>query len=336
MTAERFTGTLVGDQGSRLVVRDAELAASSPAPAPAPSPAPPIPPAPMGTRRSGLAWSSGVFANDKTMPARFATMRGRPVDLADVHCASSDIANPYWLRDYTPASVGSLTLSCPLSAGTPMSAWVAAGRAMAGRGFKGPLARLRPGVEFNLANESQVSDSTAEAWIARFRVAANAFRQGAGPGSLVCLCVNEGNGSGKVSPATLQDICDVLLRDGSADELGVDFYDQWPPMPTADAFAARVTASRFGSLGYWADFASARGRRVSVPEWGVARTDGGQWAGHAGGDNPVFVTSMVGWFRVNAARLGYEAYFAEPADYIRSDLTTQMPQARAAYVAALA
>jgi hypothetical protein len=330
-----FVGTWQDAAGNRLVAGDGgvELVLAT-VPDPTPDPDPDPPPV-TSTRRSGLTWDSGVFANDASMPARFASMRGRPVDLADVHCEASDIGNPYWLRSYTPATVGSLTLSCPLTASTPPSAFEAAGKAMAARGFKGALARLRPGVEMNLDNQSRATDSTVDAWINRFRSAANAFRKGAGAGCIVDLCVNEGVGSRLISPANLERLVDVLLRDGSADELGVDLYDQWPPALTVAAFADRIAPGRFGSLGFWADFASARGRLVAVPEWGVARTDGGQWAGHAGGDNPVFVQGMIGWFRANAARMGYEAYFPEPDSYIRSDLTTQMPASREAYVTAL-
>lgn len=324
-----FLGTLTDAAGNRLVAAaDGVHVVLADVP-------PPPPPPPASTRRSGLAWSSGVFGNDATMPARFEALRGRAVDLVDVHCEAADVGNPYWLRGYTPQSFGSLVLSCPLTAAQPPAAFEAAGRAMAGRGFAGRLARLRPGVEMNLNNESAATDSNVEQWIARFRTAANAFRKGAGAGAIVCLCVNEGEGDRRIGRPALEHLADVLLRDGSADELGVDFYDQWPPMPTAAAFDQRTSPGRWGSIGWWADFASQRGRRVAIPEWGVARTDAGQWAGHAGGDNPTFITSMVGWFRENAGRLGYEAYFAEPKDYIRSDLTTQMPRSRAAYVAAL-
>lgn len=328
-----FLGTLADDAGNRLVIGEggAELLpATDPDPEPDPDPDPE-----PSTRRSGLPWDSGVFANDKTMPTRFAAMRGRPVDLADVHCEPDDVANDYWLRTYTPATVGSLSLSCPLTADQRSADYRQAGEIMADRGFAGPLARLRPGVECNLKNRSRVTDSTIDAWAARFRAAAAAFRQGAGPGAHVCLCVNEGEGSGLISRTNLQQLVDTLLRDGSADELGVDFYDQWPPMPTVADFEARTSPSRWGSLGYWADIASARGQQVAVPEWGVARTDGGQWKGHAGGDNPQFITSMLAWFRGNIDRLGYEAYFPEPDDYIRSDITTQMPLSRAAYIAGM-
>lgn len=332
MSAVTYTGTLVGSDGSKLVVRDAELSPATPT-----TPPPPLPPQePPSARRSGLAWSSGVFANDRTMPARFEAMRGRKVDLADVHCDASDVGNPYWLRGFTPATVGGLTLSCPLTPGQPPSAFEAAGKAMAAAGFRGPLARLRPGVELNLPNESRVTDATADAWAARFRTAANAFRKGAGAGALVCLCVNEGRSQVPISDGNLNALVLALLRDGSADELGVDFYDQWPPMFSAQEFEQRIAPGRFGSLGYWADVASGNGRKVAVPEWGVGRNDApGQWAGHAGGDNPVFVGEMVAWFRRNVGRLGYESYFAEPAAYIACDLTTQMPRSRAAYVAAL-
>ena len=172
--------------------------------------------------------------------------------------------------------------------------------------------------------------------MARFRAAAGAFRDGAGPGAHVVLCVNEGNGAGLISWPSLEQLADQLLRDGTADELGVDFYDQWPPAPTADEFAARVDAGRRGSIGWWARFAQDRGAKVSVPEWGCGRNDPpGQWAGHAGGDNPAYITGMIAWFREHAHLIGCESYFAEPAPYIACDLTTQMPRSRAAYVAGL-
>jgi hypothetical protein len=331
-----FSGELTDSAGNRLVIGEAGaelIIAIGPGPDPDPDPDPEPEPS---TRRSGLPWDSGCFANDKTMPARFGSMRGRPVDLADVHCDAEDVGNPYWLRAYTPATVGSLTLSCPLTAAQSATDYRRAGQAMAGRGFAGPLARLRPGVEFNLPNKSKVTDSTMGAWKTQFRAAAAAFRQGAGEGARVCLCLNEGYGSGLISASNLERLVGDLLADGTADELGVDFYDQWPPMPTAIAFADRIDPDQSGSLGFWAAFAAARGRQIAVPEWGVARTDGGQWQGHAGGDNPTFITCMIGWFRANAGHLAYEAYFPEPADYIRSDITTQMPRSRAAYIAGLA
>src|SRR5512142_1829641 len=100
--------------------------AASPAPGPPPVPdpgKPPTPPPPPSkpptppATRSGLSWTSGVFGNDPTMPARFAAMRGRPIDLVDVHCEPEDVANPYWIEDrgYTPDTVGGFMLSCPLT-----------------------------------------------------------------------------------------------------------------------------------------------------------------------------------------------------------------------------
>lgn len=300
-------------------------------PAPGPEPEPQPEPEPGGYR-SGLPWQSGVFSNDPTMPERWGAMRGRPVDVADVHCDQADVGNPYWVRGYAPDTVGALMLSCPLTPGQQPSSYRVAGEAMRRAGFTGSSAILRPGVELNLRNLSSATDGNWRGWAQRFRAAADQFRDGAGPGGRVMVCVNEGSGAGLIGWDALQNLVSDLLVDGTADELGVDFYDQWEPMHTHAEFAARVSDSRRGSIGWWHRFAAGLGRKVSVPEWGCGRNDGpGQWAGHAGGDNPVFIAGMIDWFYARRSDIGLESYFSEPAAYIANDLTTQMPRARAAY-----
>src|SRR3954466_12894092 len=82
----------------------------------------------------------------------------------------------------------------------------------------------------------------------------------------------------------------------------------WPAVKTeADGTTQHRGPSR---LRFWADFAAAHGKQISVPEWGVV--SGTLGAGHNGGDNPLYVDHMVDFFRSLGPALAYEAYFNAP------------------------
>jgi hypothetical protein len=114
--------------------------------------------------------------------------------------------------------------------------------------------------------------------------------------------------------------------DRYVDIVGVDSYDGWPGVRTQADWNQHYRGA-FG-LKFWADFARSHGKKLSVPEWGVY--PGTAWAGHNGGDNPLYVKKMFGFFREQAKNLAYEAYFNEPASYYAGALSLN-PRAAAEY-----
>jgi hypothetical protein len=103
------------------------------------------------------------------------------------------------------------------------------------------------------------------------------------------------------------------------DYVGVDVYDtSWVrgtyPLPVDAGEERRAAVGRTvwkaildGGWGLreWARFASAHGKALVVPEWGLsARTDG-----HGGGDNAYFVERMLGYLADPATRPAFAMYF---------------------------
>ncbi|WP_439815489.1 glycoside hydrolase family 26 protein [Zavarzinia sp. CC-PAN008] len=103
--------------------------------------------------------------------------------------------------------------------------------------------------------------------------------------------------------------------DAYVDYIGVDIYDQsWEghyPYPANCDDACRLTRQK----GAWADvskglfrmrdFAKARNKPMSLPEWGLwQRPDP-----YGGGDNPYFIEQMAAFIKDPANRVAYQAYF---------------------------
>ena len=111
------------------------------------------------------------------------------------------------------------------------------------------------------------------------------------------------------------------------DYIGLDVYDQgWIPNP-ADAVARwNDLVNGDGGLAWHRDFAQARGKPMSFPEWGLAwRQDG-----HGGGDDPYFVGQMHQWISSN--RVAYQVYFDFDApDGAHQLMTGRFPNAAAAF-----
>jgi len=99
--------------------------------------------------------------------------------------------------------------------------------------------------------------------------------------------------------------------DDVVDVIGVQQYDRCPPV-TTDAqwertyWERKSTGSPVG-LGPWLEYARSKGKRLSVPEWGVGGPR--NVCGTPGFDNPFFIRKMYDFFRTNAANIAYEAYF---------------------------
>lgn len=112
--------------------------------------------------------------------------------------------------------------------------------------------------------------------------------------------------------------------DSYVDIVGVDTYDWWMAATSLQVFQTYHSGTSNQAMGYWADFARQHGKRLSIPEWGN-RSGGGT----AGGDNPLYVELMRGFFDANADLISYESNFqAEGGEYNNG---ASLPNAAAAY-----
>ncbi len=115
------------------------------------------------------------------------------------------------------------------------------------------------------------------------------------------------------------------LVEGKVDAVGPDQYDGWPGMVgnTAADLASNINLmmDRPGGLRWWMNTANSLGLPLIVPEWGV--WSGSAWAGHAGGDNPVYIRTMRAFF-AEAAKTGkglmLESYFNSTNTDHRTDI----------------
>ncbi len=119
--------------------------------------------------------------------------------------------------------------------------------------------------------------------------------------------------------------------DAYVDIIGSDNYDtswatSYPPSDHARVWN-RILTENYG-LNWLASFASQHGKRMSMPEWGVAY----KCSGHGGGDDPYFVDKVHSW--AAAHKLAYEAYFqADDNSCSRFSLASGLfPKAAAEYV----
>ena len=107
------------------------------------------------------------------------------------------------------------------------------------------------------------------------------------------------------------DTIDVFYPgDDIVDYIGHDRYDRNPsPVSLPEWQEAVEAVEPTGGprgLNAWLHYAKSKGKRLSIPEWGVwSAADRGGGAG----DNAFFVEQMFDFFERNAADIGYECYF---------------------------
>jgi hypothetical protein len=99
--------------------------------------------------------------------------------------------------------------------------------------------------------------------------------------------------------------------DNYVDYVGTDQYDN-------PGSSWQATLNTVGGLSYTANFATAHGKFMSVPEWGLN-----------GSDDPGFVNLMHGFIANPANRVGYSSYFSYDG-VVNSDIT-QFPSSEAAF-----
>jgi hypothetical protein len=92
--------------------------------------------------------------------------------------------------------------------------------------------------------------------------------------------------------------------DAYVDYIGTDVYDQsWGAHYTDPAARWNEYVTQRNGLNWVASFASAHGKPISIPEWGLSiRSDG-----HGGGDNAYFIQHMYDWITAN--NVAFHMYF---------------------------
>lgn len=181
---------------------------------------------------------------------------------------------------------------------------------------------IRIGWEMNLANGSppglnhwkwSVANSTqAGHYINYWRQIVNTMRAVPGAEFLFDFCPAAGWG---IYPAV-----NSYPGDDYVDIIGLDLYNSyWPtpyPGPTATWQSHLGNSGNYGMI-YWRDFALARGKFTSFPEWGT----GIRPNDHAGlGDDPHFIKKMHEWITNPANNVLYHTYW----DYQASDFLCQL------------
>jgi beta-mannanase len=290
----------------------------------------------LSDARSHLGWPSGVYIPGSS-PANteaFGAWRGAKVDVVvDWGARSSwdDIVNPTWLYNawkgtpYTksfgvapiPEGDSSATLA-GCAAGSYNDKWRQFGANIKAAGLDSTTV-IRLGWEFN-GNWYKWAASNPAQFAGCWRQVVTTVRQVA-PKLLWDWNVNRGVSSG------LADATKAYPGDAYVDIVGVDSYDQYPGATNEASWQQQYTGPQ--GLKFWADFAKAHGKKISIPEWGVYPSRGSS----SGGDNPFYIAKMEGFFKSLGKELAYESYFNESASYYGGSIygAGQNPSAASEY-----
>jgi hypothetical protein len=159
-------------------------------------------------------------------------------------------------------------------------------------------ASLRIGWEFNGSWERWSAVKNPQGWVTYWRRIVKVMRSA--PGQSFTFDWNLNGGSASVAPES------VYPGDAYVDYIGTDAYDwRWAsPGYTPQARWSWIVNQKYG-LAWVANFAKLHGKRVTVPEWGLAPRWEMQNGG--GGDDPYYISSMMSWQRAN--HVAYQSYF---------------------------
>lgn len=264
------------------------------------------PPPPAVT---GVRWVSGANGNFPAEIRPWGVWTGRDVDLAMVFGTRDSwqtMVDGGWpLNAFTPAQFpGKLSIAEPLwpkggdenacAAGAYDGYWAQFGRSLVSYGRGDAFVRL--GWEFN-GEWFWWHPTNVETWKTCYRRAVTAIRSTA-PKAVIDWTMTMHRDT---LPGGHTNVWAAYPGDDYVDVIGIDSYDMWPASPTEKTWDRQCAKS--SGLCTVIKEARARGKRFSVPEWGVVRADGG------GGDNPFYVQKMYDVFLANADILAYEAYY---------------------------
>lgn len=293
-----------------LVTAALDTAAASAGSGPARAAAPKL-----GAIVSGLTWRSGASCG----PGAFETWRGRKLDVTAVSVGRRDwatmirnIGEPTFKANAT--AVPQLVIILPM---LPVSAFKQFAACAAGdfdaryRAIGGALkqagagnAVLRLGWEANIGSRSHPwgYDTAADAkgYVKCFRRAAGVLKSVA-PG----VKIEWSNAKAGEPPFSL---LAANPGDDVTDLWGLHYYNVDGQFNTQKAWDEFYVKTRLGGpqgLGAWLTEAKKRGKKLSVPEWGITKRD----LTAAVADGPLYIQNMYNTFKANAATIAFENYF---------------------------
>ncbi|MCE0536759.1 hypothetical protein LWF15_14725 [Kineosporia rhizophila] len=290
----------------------------------------------LSDKNSGLGWASGMYMPGSlaSNAEAFGDWRGRALDVVvdwPARANWDDLVNPDWLyrswKDTSYTKVfgfppfpedGSTLQQC--ATGAYNDKWEQIAKGIKNAGISDSTV-IRLGWEFNgdwYAWQASDTDAFKECW--RQVVGA---AESVAPALTWDWTVNRGVSAG------LSDPTKAYPGDEYVDIVGLDSYDMWPGAVDEKSWNVHLNGKQ--GLNYWANWAKNRGKKISVPEWGVY--PGTANAGNNGGDNPYYIAKMKNWFESLGSQLAYEAYFNEDAGYYAGSIygSGQNPNAAAKY-----
>ncbi len=282
--------------------------------------------------RSGLPWASGASlpAGTPAAAAAFGAWRERPLDVGEIWLNRStwaSITDPAWLYRLWQGSPYTLVVTVPMlpgdvrgvsiqacARGAYNAHWRQFGQVISSYGLGSSIIRL--GWEFN-GKWSRWAATDPTAWVECWKQAVTSARSTA-PGLRWDWNVNRGVSSALADPTR------AYPGDDYVSMIGVDSYDQWPPVASG-GWHQQLDGEQ--GLNYWLAFAKAHGKKLSVPEWGSIR-----YGRSAGGDDPRYIRDMRAFFAANARYIAFESIFQGPNGNYEAG--SVMPYAAQAYKAA--
>ena len=286
----------------------------------------------LGEPRSGGAWLSGIWAGGDTATGerveRFGQWRESPVDAITMYPATDTwetIRTSNWHNETFATSPAILAYGLPLlpvNSGDTL-ADVANGKQdevfrriatlLLDNGRGNSIVRI--GWEANGAwFPWNATSDTAEDYRAAFRQVVSVMKQQAPD-----LVFDFDIGCGVQLRGQKDRLAALELLypgDDVVDLIGCDTYD-WHHTKSVDeeSWAATQRPKDSPGIADVADFARARNKGLTFPEWGLASpAEGGQ------GDNPYFIAKMRGFFEANADILVLESYFSEPTTSLANSI----------------
>ena len=120
----------------------------------------------------------------------------------------------------------------------------------------------------------------------------------------------------------------VYPGDDVVDLIGLDTYNEsWDPAVRTPEQRWRALMEQPYGLRWHREFAAARGKPTTFPEWGTGRRPNG----HGGGDDPLFIERMAQW--IAAGDVAYHSYWDYPAPDFNARLSDgHQPRAGAAFL----
>jgi hypothetical protein len=265
---------------------------------------------------TGVRWASGANGNFPSEIEPWAAWTGRPVDLAMIFTSRTDwssVESPDWpLNAFTRAAwPGQISIAQPLwpdsggnerdcAAGAYDEHWHQFGENLLKYGRGDAIVRL--GWEFN-GDWYDWYPRDVDVWKRCYQRTVTALRATAPDVRIDWTMTMHRDDLPRGG-----DVWSAYPGDAYVDIIGIDYYDMSPPAPTQGLWDRLCVAP--SGLCTVIQQARERGKKFSVPEWGVVS-----------GDNPFFIQKMYAMFQANAGILAYEAYYNNAdTDNVRSSL----------------